>query len=256
MQVPVGEQQPRRDGAPAAPAAGRWRARRGVRVALGAGVVVVVLLGVSQALLPRLAAQRVSDLLKPYGGVQHVSVSAFPALQLLWGKADRASASARALALTEQQAMKLTWEARGVSNTSLSVRALTLRVPDLPAGVVLRDVTVTKQGGTIHTEATLRQSDLNSAMPAGFHLQLLPSDAGTVRVSASGSLFGIAATVDAAATAEQGRLVAQPLNIPFGQFISLTLFSDPHVYLDSVSFRQLPGGSAESWRIALSAHLH
>lgn len=263
MEVPVGENRRQRHAAGDAPAAGGWRpvlgggrGRWGVRLALGLVLLVVVLLAVSQAVLPGLAAQRVRDLMKPYGGVEHVAVSAFPALELLWGKADHASATARALTLSEQQAMKLTWEGRGVRNTDLRVAALTLRIPGLPAGMVLHDVVVRKRGDLISTEGTLRQADIDRASPAGFHLQLLPSEAGTVRVSASGSLFGIAATVEALAAAQEGRLVAQPLNIPFGQFISLTLFSDPHVHLDRVYVVPLQGGPPGSWRLALSAHLH
>ena len=54
--------------------------RRSTRIALGAVGGVVVLLGLAQLLLPKLAAQRVRSELARYGVVRSVSVSAFPAV--------------------------------------------------------------------------------------------------------------------------------------------------------------------------------
>ncbi len=224
-------------------------------MALAAGVAVVVLLGASQAFLPGLAAQRVREKMKPYGGLQQVSISAFPAVKLLWGNADRVQASARALTLNGQEATKLTWEGRGVHDMDLSVDALTLNVAGLPAGVVLRDVTSHKRGARLSLEGTLSQSDIDAALPAGFSLQLLASPPDSVKVRASGSLFGVGASVEALAAPIEGKLVAQPLNIPFGQFVRLTLFSDPHVHLEGISLTPLQASSGESWRLAMSERL-
>lgn len=234
---------------------GRQGRHTRVRVALAVGVPVVLLLGVSQAVLPGLAVKRVRDLLEPYGRLQHVSVSAFPAVKLLWGRADRARASASSLSLDEQQAMKLTWDGRAVHDSDLSVGTLRLRVPGLPSGVVMHDVLVRKRGERLSTEGTLNQADLDAASPAGFRLGLLPSAPGTVKARVSGALFGIGASVEAIAQASGGRLIAQPLGILLGQFVQLTLFSDAHVYLDGISATPLQAGQNASWRLALSAHL-
>lgn len=228
--------------------------RKGVRVALGAGVAAVVALGVSQAVLPRVAEQTVRDRIKPYGALQSVSVSAFPALELLWGKADSASATARNLSLNQSQAMKLAWEARGVRNATFKASKLTLGLPGLASGVVLHGAIVRKRGDLLMAQATVTQADLDAAAPSGVRIRLLASEPGTVRVSASGSLFGLSATVEAVAMPSEGRLVVQPSNIPFGQFVRLSLFSDPHVYLDDVSATPEQGAPG-SWRLALGAHL-
>lgn len=226
-----------------------------MRVALAFGVPVVLVLGLSQIVLPRVAEQRVRDRLKPYGTLESVSVSAFPAIELLWGKADSASASARELSLSEAQAVRLVQAARGVRDADLKVATLKLEVPGLPYAVALHDATVLKRGDRVSTQATLSQSDLDAASPSGVRIRPLAGGPGTVRMSASGSLFGLHATVEAVAMPSEGKLVAQPLSIPFGSFVRLTLFSDPHVYIDSVSATPEREGAQSSWRVALGGRL-
>jgi hypothetical protein len=226
-----------------------------VRVALGAGVAAVLLLGLSQAVLPRLAVQRVRDQMKPYGTLQNVSVSAWPAIELLWGKADRASASAQHLAMSEAQAMSLAWEGRGIDEANMRVGTLELGVPGLPRAVALSDVVSRKRGDRVSSEATLTQADLEAATPSGVQVQPLASAPGTLKVQASGSLFGVPATVVALLVAREGKLVAEPLNIPFGQFVQLTLFSYPHVYLDGISASPSSAGGEGSWRLQMSGSL-
>jgi hypothetical protein len=233
----------------------KQRRRTRVRVALGVGVLVVLALGLSQAILPRLAVQRVRDQVKPYGTLESVSVSAWPALELLWGKADAVSATARSLTLTQAQATKLVWEGRGVQEMNLAVSTLKLQVPGLPNGVVLHDVITRKRGDRLSTEATVTQHDLTQASPSGFQIHPLESAPGTVRVRASGALFGVQTSVDAVVAPREGKLIAQPLNIPFGGFVQLTLLSDPHVYLDGISAIPRAGGQEASWRLVLSGHL-
>lgn len=220
------------------------------------GVSAVLLLVASQVVLPRVAVQRVREKIKPYGSLDSVSVHAWPALELLWGKADAVNATAHSLALDESQAMKLAWEGRGVNEARVAVDRVALQVPGLPAGVVLQDMVSHKQGDRISTQATITQAGLNAASPSNFRIQPLASEPGTVKVRASGSLFGLHASVEALAVAREGKLVAHPVGIPFGGFIQLTLFSDPHVSLDGVSLVQLTGARQASWRLALNAHLH
>jgi len=45
----------------------------------------VLLLGLAQLFLPRIAAGRITSRLGRYGRVESVSVSAWPAVKLLWG---------------------------------------------------------------------------------------------------------------------------------------------------------------------------
>jgi hypothetical protein len=230
----------------------RWTGRR---VALAVGVPVVVLLGLSQAFLPRLAAERVRDQIKPYGLLENVSVKAFPAIELLWGKAESASATAKRLSLSQAEAVKLVWEGRGVHESTLKVAALKLSVPGLPDGVVLHDAVLSKRGDRLSTQARITQADLDAASPSGVRVRLLPSDPGTAKVVASGSLFGVQATVEAVAMPSEGKLIAQPLNIPFGAFVRMTLFSDPHLHLEGISVTPEGEVPQEAWRLGLSGRL-
>jgi hypothetical protein len=221
----------------------------------GTPLILLLLLVLAQVILPRLATQRVRDQIKPYGTLQDVSVSAWPAIELLWGKADSASASARRLAMSEEQAMNLAWEGRGVDNADLHVGTLELGVPGLPSAVTLSDVRGSKRGDRLSSEATLTQAGLEAATPGGVQVQPLASSPGTLKVRASGSLFGVTASVVALLSPREGKLVAQPLNIPFGQFVTLTVFSYPHVYLDGISATPSSTGGEAGWRIQVSGRL-
>ena len=61
--------------------------------ALIGGLLVLVLV-LAQLILPRIAADRISSRIGRYGQVEHVSVSAWPALKLLWGDAGSVDVSA------------------------------------------------------------------------------------------------------------------------------------------------------------------
>ena len=76
--------------------------RRGLRSLAGCGAASVALqvaralaggsaglaLVLAQLFLPRIAASRISSRVGSYGKVSSVSVSALPAMELLWGDAD------------------------------------------------------------------------------------------------------------------------------------------------------------------------
>ena len=89
--------------------------RRSIRIALGAAGGVVVLLGLAQLLLPKLAAQRVRSELARYGVVHSVSVSAFPAVELLWGHAQSANVSAGNIDMSPTEANRCNSDSRRFS---------------------------------------------------------------------------------------------------------------------------------------------
>jgi hypothetical protein len=66
---------------------------------LGAIAILVLLAVASQLALPRIAADRVADRLTVGGGEAHASVSAFPAVRLLFGHGDRLDVSGHGLSL-------------------------------------------------------------------------------------------------------------------------------------------------------------
>lgn len=212
------------------------RKRRRLRVALVVGVPLL-LLALLQAILPPLAARVVRDRIKKYGDIQSVSVSAWPAVELLWGKADSAAATAGSLSVTAAQMTKLAWESRSVHDLDITVARLDLKVPGIPNGVVLRNVSSHKRGASMSTQATLTQADLTAALPSGFTVQPVGSGGGQVEVHASGGLFGVQESLSALVKPLEGRLVVEPQGFPLAGLATLTLFSDPHLKMESVDVR-------------------
>jgi hypothetical protein len=212
---------------------------RGARVALGVAGALVVLLVLAQLLLPALAAKRVSDRIARYGTVKKVSVSAWPAIKLLWGKADSVSVSAGTLTATPAQIGSLLWEAHPVDNMTVVADAARLLVAGIPNGLTVSDVHMQKHGSAIHASATLTQQQLNQALPNSFHVEPVASGDGQVEVKASGGLFGLQASIGALVKPLEGHLVAEPKGIPLAGLATVTLFSDPHLAVESVGVRVL-----------------
>lgn len=190
---------------------------------LAGGIVAV--LGLAQLLLPGIAAQRVRDELARYGDVHSATVSAVPAIALLWGHAQSATLSAGSLDMSLSQAAKLLAQARGVERVDL--RAQTMRVGQF----AMHDAIARKRGAALYAEGSVSEADLRAAVPGSVEVQPLGSVSGGVAVRVSGTLFGVAGSVEALLSIEEGKLVAQPQGVPFGGFVKLTLLSDPNIHL-------------------------
>jgi hypothetical protein len=207
----------------------------------------LLLLGLAQLFLPRIAASRISSRIGRYGRVQSVSVKAWPALKLLWGDADSVTIRAGSLKLSPAQTAKLLWEARGVTR----IRMTAVAVQEGP--LRLSEVGLRKQGRALSAEALISASDVKDALPPGFQVELLSSEGGEVQVKARGGLFGLGASVNAVAGASNGKLVVRPL----GSLLSglqLTLFSDPHVHVEGVG-ASVETGRPLSYRLTMRASL-
>lgn len=205
------------------------------RLALFVAGGAVLLLGLAQLFLPRIAASMISSRLGRYGIVESVHVKAWPAVKLLWGSADSVTVTARRLRLSPVQTAKLLWEARGLDRITMTAES----VHEGP--LRLSDVSFRKQGQALSAQALLYAADVRSALPPGAEVQLLSSEAGEVKVRAAGGLFGVRTSLEAVAAASEGKLVVHPAAGLLSGF-QLTLFSDPHVYVQAV------GASVESSR--------
>jgi hypothetical protein len=219
----------------------------GRRLALSLAATALLLLALAQVLLPRIAASTISSRISRYGSVASVSVSAWPAITLLWGSADSVRVRARRLALEPAQAAKLLWEARGI--TRMDVSAERVKVGPL----ALTGATLTKRAQHLAARADAGEADVRAALPEGFDVRLLRSAGGEVEVQASGGLFGVGAVVDAVALARGGRLVAHPVGFPL-EGLQLTLFADRHVRVEGVGASELRAHPA-SYRLSMSASL-
>jgi hypothetical protein len=217
------------------------------RLVLYALAGAVLALALAQLLLPRIAASRISSRVGRYGEVQDVSVSAWPAVKLLWGSVDSVRVRARRLSLSPAQAAKLLWEGRGTA--SMDLTAGSLQVGPLR----LSDARLRKREEALSAEARASEADVRAALPPGWNVTLLGSQGGEVEVRASGGLFGVGASVDAVALASKGRLVAHPLGLAL-EGLELTLFSDRHVRVEGVGARLEPG-PPPAYRLSMSASL-
>jgi LmeA-like phospholipid-binding len=217
----------------------------GLVVSLVGGLVLVLVL--AQVFLPRIAVNRITSRVGRYGTVESASVTAWPAVELLWGHVDSVRVRAKSLALSPAQAAKLLWEARGTASMDMSAESVqvgTLR---------LSDASLHKRGSTLTAQALMSEADVKAALPAGFDVRLLRSEGGKVEVQATGGLFGVDASVDAVAGASDGKLVAHPLGF-LVEGLQLTLFSEPHVYVEGVG-ASVQSAHPLSYRVTMSARL-
>jgi len=223
------------------------RGTRSRRVAIAVPIVVLVLLVLAQLVLPSIAAHRISSRVGRYGHVESVSVSAWPAIELLWGHADSVDVHAGSLHMTPAESADLLSQAKGISR-------LDAHVDEMHMGALrLTDATLTKRGRALHGAGTVTAADAAAALPAGVGVTLLGGRGGTVAVHVTGDLFGVGTGLDAIARASEGRLVVQPTGLLLGA-LHLTLFDDPRVAVAGVEARTL-STSPPVYRLGISALL-
>ena len=224
--------------------------RRAARIALGIVGGVVVVLGLAQLLLPRLAAQRVRSQIARYGVVRSASVSAFPAIELLWGEAQSATVNAAHLDITETAANELLWESRGVERIDMHAESMHV------GSLTLRDVSWRKRGDRLEISGRLTEADLRASLPGATSFALLSSNSEGVSMRVSGYLFGLEGSVAVTLSAVDGKLVAEPQGIPFAGLVKVTLFSASHAYVQSFGLTEVtPAGADPAYHVRIAARL-
>jgi hypothetical protein len=223
---------------------------RRARALLIGGLGVLGVLAIAQLILPRIAASRISSRLGRYGPVESVRVSAWPAIELLWGEAGSVRVRTGALRISTEQADSLLGEAGGTQDVDLTAEAVQV------AGLTLQRVSFRKRGKQLSAEAHMSQQDVRQALPPGVSVQLIESRDGSVVVRAQGGLFGLGASIDVQALASEGRLIARPTGALLGG-LQLTLFSDPRVYIEGVQAvaEQSGSGAPSGYALGMSARL-
>jgi hypothetical protein len=222
-----------------------------VRIAGGVAVVLLVGLLVAQLVLPGIAARRARERVGRYGTVLSAHVSAFPAVELLWGHGSSASIRAGSLALSAAQGVDLLWEGRHITDADLSASALQID------GVTLRDARVSKRGAAVLVQGAVREDELGGALPGGLEVHSVRDAGGQLVLQATGSLLGVSATVPVVVRTSEGRLVAEPQGLPLGGLATLTVFADPRLRVEGIDVTPLPGpvGGPLSLRLTLRASL-
>jgi hypothetical protein len=217
------------------------------RLLLIAIALALLVLLLAQLVLPLIAASRISSRVGRYGSVASVSVRAWPAVELLWGSADSVSVRAHRLSLSPSEAAKLLWEARGVK--SLQFAATSVKVGPARLG----DARVHKHGSSLTAEAVIAEANVRAALPKSVSVRLVKSEDGSIQVTATGGLFGVGPAVQALAAAQEGKLVVRPRGLLL-RGLTLTLFSDPHVYVEGVG-ASVQSGSPRTYRLTMTARL-
>ena len=210
--------------------------------ALALVLLVVVILGVGQLVLPGIAASHLRSQLSRDGQVLSVSVSAFPAVELLWHQADkvvirmgRYDPPSGSLGATLAQTADAT-------TLSASAQAFHYGL------VTLHNATLAKQGSTLSGSALVDESDLRNALPILSSVTPVASSGG--RLTFQGTAFGISA--DATVSVTDGNLTVVP-DVPFGALATITLFSDPHVAIQQIAASAATGGA---FAVKGTAYLH
>ena len=198
------------------------------------GVVLVVLI-VAQLVLPGIAASRLRDLLSKSGTVLSVKVSAFPAIELLWGQADRVVIRMGRYRAGASEVGNRLGGVGGVGTLDASAQEFD------SGALTLRDARLRKQGSELIGTATVAETDLRSAVPFLDDVQPVASADGRLVLRGRASLLGLTASVDVTVAAQNGALVVAP-NVPFGGLATITLFSDPHIEVQSVAAANVPRG--------------
>jgi AcrR family transcriptional regulator len=210
---------------------------------LGAVAAIVLVLAVAQIVLPAIAAQRAGDRVARYGSVRSVSVSAVPAITLLWGDMERVSVSAGHLRASSAQMADLLWSVRGADRAYLTAPSMDVVVSSLGGGELpLRAVKFAKHGDDLTVRAGVQGTDLRVALPAGFEVHGLMVSDGEPEVQVRGNVLGVEVSARAVLAAVGGRLVAELLGVPFAGLVNLTLFGDPRISVQGVTASPEPGG--------------
>jgi hypothetical protein len=217
---------------------------RRIAVLTAAGIVLLVLV-VAQLLLPGIAAQELRDDLQQSGTVLEVNVSSFPAIQLLWHKADSVVVRMGHYRSASSHLGDTLGRAADADKLDASVQELFV------GPVTLRDATLHKQGSALTGSATVTEANVRSAVFFLDNVEPIASGNGRLTLRGTASFLGLRATVDATVSARDGALVVAP-NVPLGGIAAITLFDNPNVQVTSVSATNAPGG----FRVSASATVH
>lgn len=223
------------------------------KIGLSIVVLALVLLGVAQIVLPIVAAKVVKDRVGRYGEVESASVSAMPAIQLLWGSADSATVKAGELRISPSELVDMLLQSKSVEDLTVKAKGITLTDPGLGAGpIAVKDTVLQKRGEEIHASATLTAQALASALPEGVSAEVLRGQPKAVLVRASGQLFGFQAYIDALVHASEGKLLLTPTKPLLAGLVTITLFSNPSLQVLDIAAK--PAG-ASAWSLSVDARL-
>jgi hypothetical protein len=212
----------------------------------GAALLPALLFLVSELVLPGVAERNLREDLVRKGKVESVSVSAFPALKVLFGRADRVTVRMGEVRAGQGELADLL--ARTAKAGKVDASAATLRVGPL----VVRDAHLRKRGRRLTGVATLLEADLLAALPVAVGLKPVESGDGQLVMEASAPVLGQTVTVRARLSASEGALVIAPDGFLAG-FATLTVFKDRRIAVQGVGAQPRADGFTVDAEATLAA---
>ena len=202
------------------------KGRLGV-AAIGVLVALVLVLGVGQLVIPGIVARRLTNSLSTQASGVRVSLSAVPAVKLLFGYADRVSVNIGTMTASRGHVGDLL--ARTAKQGTLDATVGTLDTD----GFVLKDVALRKRGNALTGVATVTRSAIAAALPSA--ITLTPRSAGASGLTLMAKLRVLGREVDASALveAQDGKIVVSP-TAPVLSILRVTVFDSRSVSVDSV----------------------
>jgi hypothetical protein len=190
-------------------------------------LVVVAALVAAQLILPGVSEQRLRDRLGRNGRVTRVEVHSFPAIKLLWSRADR-------VVVRMSSASAGTGKVADLLASAGDTGELDARVAELKVTLLrLGDVRLRKRGDRLDGRATVTTADLSSSLPPGFTLRPVAAGGGALVFEGTATFLGRTLRARAVAAARDGKLLVAP-DVPFGGLVALTVFADPRVTVEDV----------------------
>ena len=204
-------------------------------LAAGIAVFLISLAAAAQLLLPGLAEDNLRGDLEKRGQVRRIDVSAFPALKVLFGRADRVEVEMGEVRAGQGELADLL--ARTSDTDELRATATSLRVGPF----VARDARLDKRGRRLRGSVAVTVAELTAALPLEVGLEPVETEDGSLLLEATAGVFGQEITVRARLAAEDGALVIAPEGL-LGGFATLTVFKDPRVRVSRVGAEPATGG--------------
>lgn len=218
---------------------------RGTRVTMVVFAVIAVVLAAlvgAQIGLPKLAASRIASALAQFGPRPAVHVSAFPALKLLWGDADRVEIRMTSARLPNGLPL-----ADELAQTD-GAGELDARIGELQVGpVMLHDARLRKDGNGLRAVAFVHENEMRRALPSFLTFRPASVQSGDgLLLDGSATVFGATVSAQARLRAVDGAITIAPVGIPFGALATLTVFRDPRVEVTTIGAVAQNGGYALS----------
>jgi hypothetical protein len=198
-------------------------------------LMVVAALVAAQLILPGVSEQRLRDRLSSDGRVTRVEVHSFPAIKLLWHRADRVVVRMSSASSGTGRVADLLTSARDAGEVDARVGELKVTL------LRLRDVRLRKRGDRLEGRATVTTADLNSALPPGFTLRPVAAGGGALVFEGTATILGRMLRARAVAAARDGKLLVAP-DVPFGGLAALTVFADPRVTVEDLGAQATQDG--------------